>query len=71
MFSSTMTIACTVCLEKPAFKTDGRGRWVCRSCLGDTRDPIVNVGRKWRRNEPCPCGSKKKFKACCYGNIRI
>lgn len=22
-------------------------------------------GRKYRRNDPCPCGSKKKFKHCC------
>lgn len=21
------------------------------------------------RNDPCPCGSSKKFKKCCYGKI--
>lgn len=26
--------------------------------------PIVNSGRKIGRNEKCPCGSGKKFKAC-------
>lgn len=26
---------------------------------------IVREGRKVGRNEPCPCGSGKKYKACC------
>jgi preprotein translocase subunit SecA len=25
----------------------------------------VNVGKKIGRNEPCPCGSGKKYKNCC------
>ncbi len=29
------------------------------------RDPIVNDGPKVGRNEPCPCGSGKKYKQCC------
>jgi hypothetical protein len=34
--------------------------------LPGDRNPrgIVNRGRKVRRNEPCPCGSGKKFKHC-------
>jgi hypothetical protein len=30
------------------------------------------VGEKGRvgRNEPCPCGSGKKFKVCCLGRLR-
>lgn len=35
--------------------TDGRMR---------THDPIVR-GPKTGRNDPCPCGSGKKFKKCC------
>ncbi len=27
--------------------------------------PIVNRASKLGRNEPCPCGSGKKFKKCC------
>ncbi len=27
--------------------------------------PIRNVGQRTGRNEPCPCGSGKKFKNCC------
>jgi preprotein translocase subunit SecA len=27
--------------------------------------PIVNQDNKIKRNDPCPCGSGKKYKACC------
>ena len=30
-----------------------------------TRSPYVRGGRKVGRNEPCPCGSGKKYKQCC------
>lgn len=26
------------------------------------KKPILSIGR----NDPCPCGSSKKFKKCCY-----
>ncbi len=29
------------------------------------RQPVVRDGRKVGRNEPCPCGSGKKYKKCC------
>jgi predicted aspartyl protease len=29
--------------------------------------PHVNETKKVGRNEPCPCGSGKKYKNCCYG----
>ncbi|MCA9049860.1 MAG: SEC-C domain-containing protein [Planctomycetaceae bacterium] len=28
-------------------------------------DPIVNAQPKVGRNDPCPCGSGKKYKKCC------
>ena len=31
---------------------------------GQTRRPMVNNGPKVGRNDPCPCGSGKKYKAC-------
>jgi len=35
-------------------------------------EPMTNKNRKgWMRNQPCVCGSGKKFKKCCwykYGN---
>jgi len=37
---------------------------------GDTRgvqavEPIRNLAQKVGRNDPCPCGSGRKFKNCC------
>ena len=29
------------------------------------RQPVIRQGRKIGRNEPCPCGSGKKYKQCC------
>jgi len=28
-------------------------------------EPVRNLGKKVGRNDPCPCGSGKKFKSCC------
>jgi len=25
--------------------------------------------KSWMRNKECPCGSGKKFKKCCWGNV--
>jgi preprotein translocase subunit SecA len=33
-----------------------------------SQTPYVREGRKVGRNEPCPCGSGKKFKKCCGAN---
>ncbi|MEY4631795.1 MAG: hypothetical protein RIQ81_1915 [Pseudomonadota bacterium] len=30
-------------------------------------DPYVRTSPKTGRNDPCPCGSGKKFKKCCGG----
>jgi hypothetical protein len=32
---------------------------------GEPVKPIVNRAEKVGRNDPCPCGSGKKFKQCC------
>ena len=34
---------------------------------GDTAKTIRNIGPKVGRNNPCPCGSGKKYKKCCLG----
>jgi preprotein translocase subunit SecA len=31
----------------------------------EAQKPFVRAGRKVGRNEPCPCGSGKKYKQCC------
>ena len=35
----------------------------------DSRSPFVRDGRKVGRNEPCPCGSGKKYKQC-HGRLK-
>lgn len=40
------------------------GRWMCVGGEMDPKGPprqVVKIGR----NEPCPCGSGKKYKKCC------
>ena len=32
------------------------------------RQPVVNKEKKVGRNDPCPCGSGKKYKNCCGKN---
>lgn len=32
------------------------------------REPVRKMGPRVGRNDPCPCGSGKKFKNCCMGN---
>ncbi len=36
---------------------------------GGTVETVRRVGRKIGRNEPCPCGSGKKYKKCCGRNV--
>ncbi|MCK5648583.1 MAG: SEC-C domain-containing protein, partial [Gammaproteobacteria bacterium] len=31
----------------------------------DKAQPFVRDGQKVGRNQPCPCGSGKKYKQCC------
>ncbi|MDH5798592.1 MAG: SEC-C metal-binding domain-containing protein, partial [Paracoccaceae bacterium] len=31
---------------------------------GEKQKPIVRAGQKVGRNDPCPCGSGRKFKQC-------
>lgn len=42
--------------------------WFGRSVVGsagETPAPVVTADSKVGRNDPCPCGSGKKFKRCC------
>ena len=34
----------------------------------EKRQPVVNSAPKVGRNDPCPCGSGKKYKQCCGKN---
>jgi preprotein translocase subunit SecA len=44
--------------EPAAAQPDGQGE-------GQRPEPIRNLVQKVGRNDPCPCGSGKKFKNCC------
>ena len=35
--------------------------------IHDGSTPFIRAGNKIGRNDPCPCGSGKKFKKCCMG----
>lgn len=60
-------LACAgACSGGVALKTDlgaGPGK---RSRLRAPARPLYRAGR----NEPCPCGSGKKFKRCCIGKTQ-
>lgn len=51
-----------------AFKTNGKCELICESrayhgrCKKDKEQP---KSEKPSRNQPCPCGSGKKYKRCC------
>jgi hypothetical protein len=40
-----------------------------QNCKGIYDQQPIKKGRKIGRNEPCPCGSGKKYKKCCGKNI--
>ena len=44
-------------VAKPTENTSGDGTL--------KKQPVRNAGKKVGRNDPCPCGSGKKYKKCC------
>lgn len=61
----------TKVFESREFKDDGKGQMIPLTNDQETiLTPMNCSGRKgWMRNQPCPCGSQKKFKKCCWGRI--
>jgi preprotein translocase subunit SecA len=55
----------------PALQAAAQAR-AAASDSADARPPKgilakeFGLANKWRRNDPCPCGSGRKFKKCCY-----
>ncbi len=45
-------------------RPDGRDRASARGAEDPQAQPYVRGDRKVGRNEPCPCGSGKKYKQC-------
>lgn len=58
-------ILCDYCHEKVALKTNSYGKWICRKCMGGKPEPIRVTHQRVGRNDPCSCGSDRKFKKCC------
>jgi len=51
-----------------AFKTNGKCELICesRAYSGQCKKDKQNIrADKPSRNQPCPCGSGKKYKRCC------
>ena len=66
-WSSWPAFACAAsraCINELARFRREQGRWVCAGGDMNPKAPprqVVKVGR----NDPCPCGSGKKYKKCC------
>ena len=43
------------------------GKWCFMDGLVKGPEPVRREGPKVGRNDPCPCGSDRKFKKCCAG----
>lgn len=41
------------------------GHWYFREGREGVRKPVVHEGPRVGRNDPCPCGSGRKYKRCC------
>ena len=48
----------------------GRNRFLKEMRVAPTEKQLVRKPPKVGRNEPCPCGSGKKFKKCCLNSIK-
>ncbi len=42
------------------------GKWYFFDASAPEQKQVKRVGPKTGRNDPCPCGSGKKYKKCCY-----
>lgn len=51
--------------ERSIFKKDAEGHWLYVDGQVLRPEPIRRDHPKVGRNDPCPCGSGKKYKKCC------
>jgi len=52
-----------ICTERAKKRAKGKR---IKPLFLDVTEPIVNEKAKIGRNDPCPCGSGKKYKKCCF-----
>jgi SEC-C motif-containing protein len=55
--------------EKAEFVREG-GAWIYTRSLREGPVPFKDTAKKPGRNEPCPCGSGKKYKHCCLAKAQ-
>jgi uncharacterized protein YchJ len=55
-----------LCFQSEKEKADRAAAWYSSRVQAPERNPMRVVGR----NDPCPCGSGKKFKKCCLNADR-
>ena len=53
--------------EKSEFQREN-GQWLYTRAVRNGPAPIKATAAKTGRNDPCPCGSGKKYKHCCLAN---
>lgn len=51
--------------EKAEFVRQDDGAWIYTRALREGPAPFKETAPKPGRNDPCPCGSGKKYKQCC------
>ena len=51
--------------ERARFKKRGKHWFYQDGKVKSAQEPVVSAGPKVGRNDPCPCGSGKKYKKCC------
>jgi len=50
--------------ELALFEKEGE-RWFFKDAAAPRQEQVRREGAKVGRNDPCPCGSGKKYKKCC------
>jgi len=51
--------------ERARFRRDPNGEWVYVDAETPRTETVRREGPRIGRNDPCPCGSGKKYKRCC------
>ena len=64
----SIDLAEVVLHEKAEFARED-GAWIYTRPVREGPAPVRITAPKVGRNDPCPCGSGKKFKNCCLGKV--
>ncbi len=57
-------------IYKKYIKVTDQGLFFKKMKLEPTEQQLVRRPPRVGRNEPCPCGSGKKFKKCCLNSVK-